>query len=98
MEANMKDVKIGGIYFTVLFVDKVDEEDNCGESDVGQAVLKILKGLNKLAEDETVIHEIVHAINSDWSEERVTFFSQALFALCRDNFHLRDIFFGTPPQ
>ena len=91
-------IKIGGIDFTVVFVDKVDDDDSCGESDVGQAVLKIRKGLNKQAEDETILHEIIHTINHDWSEERVVFTSQALFALFRDNPHLRDIFFGTPPQ
>lgn len=77
-------IKVGGIRYSVEVVDKIDESDAQGEINYEECRIRIKKG-NADAMKQTFIHEMFHAINIDFDEERVEFLSVLFYQIVQDN-------------
>jgi hypothetical protein len=61
-----KKIKVGGHTITILFKD-IEE---CGLYDDEKGTITIRKKMSKTLQESTLIHEIMHAMNSTLSETR----------------------------
>lgn len=80
-----KKLKIGGHIYSIIYSDHEDIDGDCGQSNRSRNTIKIRNDLPKSQQQETLLHEILHAINYDLSEETVDFLSMALYAILVDN-------------
>lgn len=78
-------LKIGGHRYKILLVDPEDIERDCGHQNRARNVIKIRRDLPQSQLEETLIHEVLHAINGDLKEETVDFLAMAIYALLKDN-------------
>lgn len=77
-----KKVKVGGLVFKVKIVEELDK---LGESDLSTKTISIRKMKQKQGMEQTFIHELFHAMNSEVSEIEVEMFCQMLYAIIIDN-------------
>ncbi len=82
-----KKLKIGGIIYAIVEVEpsQIDEEGQQGMVDFKNSVIYINKELNKEQKEVTLIHEIIHCINSQLDETTVEFLAQSLYQVIKDN-------------
>lgn len=80
-----KQLKIGGHIYTIKFVDAEDIDNACGEQNPTRNIIKIREDLPQSQIEETLIHEILHAMNTDLSATIVGFLSTALYQILKDN-------------
>lgn len=78
-------LKIGGHIYTVKLVDPDDIQKDCGECAVDKLEIKIKRNMPQTMQEETLIHEAIHAMNFGLSEESVQYLSMAFYQLLRDN-------------
>ncbi len=78
-------LKIGGHVYKVELVDSEKINGNCGEINRSRNTILIRDDLPESQKLETVIHEVLHAINHNFTEERIEFLSNALFQVIVDN-------------
>lgn len=79
-----KKLKIGGHHYTISLVDS-EEIHDCGLQNRARNTIKIRSDLPQSQIEETLIHEILHAINGDLKEETVDFLSMAIYSILKDN-------------
>ena len=84
-------LKLLGKTILVEFVDfdKTCEEGRFGRSNLKQGNILIDNTIRNERQEETLLHEVIHHINSDLylkiSEEQTTALSTALYSFLRDN-------------
>lgn len=84
----LKELKIGGQLYKIKFVNADDIEHDCGECNRATTTIKIRKDMSIGQTKETLIHEIIHAINSDLSELAVDAVAHGLYQVYKDNLDL----------
>lgn len=80
-----KKLKIGGHIYKITLEDPENIENNCGLQNRARNTIKIRKDLPQSQIEETLIHEVLHAINGDLKEETVDFLAMAIYAILKDN-------------
>ena len=84
-----KQLKIGGHIIKVKFVEF--DDDRCGEFDTYKNEISICKNLAQSQKEVTLLHEIIHALNStldadnDMGHIFIESLSQQLFQVIKDN-------------
>ena len=82
-------VNVMGKDYSVVFVDKVDEKDSCGEHDMGKLEIKVKKSLHPDVIAETLLHELTHAVEEQLDlgmrEKQVHGLSVGMFQVLREN-------------
>lgn len=78
-------LKIGGHIYKIKLVDPEELDKDCGQQNRARNTIKIRNDLPKSQLEETIIHEVLHAINGDLKEETVDFLSNAIYAVLVDN-------------
>jgi hypothetical protein len=86
-------VKILGHVYKFYRVPKITKKDNCGECDFQKNHIRIKEGMERSAEAETLLHEIMHAIDPNLSEVRVHANAAQLYQIITDNPKLRRLIF-----
>ena len=84
-----KSLKIGGHIYDVKLVESDDIQKDCGECAVDKLEIKIKKTMPQTMQEETLIHEAIHAMNFGLSEESVQYLSMAFYQFLKDNKLLR---------
>ena len=78
-----------GKTFAVEDVDKVDDEDSSGEQRRDQQLIKVKAGQHPETLRETLLHELIHAIEEqlglDMKERQVHSLAIGLFQVLREN-------------
>lgn len=85
MKIPPKQLKIGGHRYKIELVDPEDLEKDCGQQNRARNTIKIRNDLPQSQLEETLIHEVIHAINGDLKEETVDFLSMAIYQVLKDN-------------
>jgi hypothetical protein len=75
-------LKVGGLVYTVEVVEELDHA--CADTNYPKQRIRVAQANQKFMQ-QAFIHEIMHAINGEWQEERVEFLAMALFQLLQDN-------------
>ena len=78
----MKSIKVGGITYKI---EHKDLDDSMGKTDFTKSTICLDEKLNKDQEQATLIHEVIHCINNQLSEDKVEFLAQALYQIIKDN-------------
>lgn len=79
-----KVLKIGGHYVAVRLVEKT-ANGNCGEWDPMKNLIEINKTMPTSQQEETLIHEFLHALNVSMEEEKIEFLAQGIYQILLDN-------------
>lgn len=77
--------KIGGLVYKIIITDSDNLDDACGDCDASKQVIRINKDLSPEAREFTFWHEVGHAWNSTWSEERVDNIAQMISTVVQNN-------------
>lgn len=82
-----KKLKIGGHDVKVRFTETMqgDYPNASGGWTEALNLIEIRKSLAGSQKEVTLIHEILHAINYNFTEEQVEFLSQTLYQVLKDN-------------
>jgi hypothetical protein len=78
-------LKIGGHIYSIELVDPELLSNDCGEQNRARNTIKIRNDLPQSQLEETLIHEVLHAINGDLKEETVDFLAMAIYQILVDN-------------
>ena len=77
-------MKILGKEYKVVFLDSISMNGLCGQAIRDMAILKINKSITKEQQEETLIHEVLHIIDSelvlDLTEEDVSRLAVGLYS------------------
>lgn len=79
-----KKLKIGGHTFTVELLDKL-ENDAFGTTMQAKNLLQFRKGIPASQLESTFLHEILHVINYNLTEEQVEYIANGLYQVIVDN-------------
>jgi len=78
-------VKIGGAQYSIEIVDEINgDSEILGELNREECRFRLKKGTNDSI-NQTFLHELFHAMNVDFDEERVEFLSIILYQVIQDN-------------
>jgi hypothetical protein len=75
-------LKIGGIIYSIVYKDLGDD---CGHTDFSTSTIEIDEGLNEEQKNVTLVHEILHCLNNQLSENTIEFLAQGLYQVLKDN-------------
>lgn len=83
-------LKIGGHVYTIEFVKKEDlkglaDEMDCGMTLVGENRILIDGGQKKSQQEETLFHELLHALNGTMNHDFLASLAQQLHQVFSDN-------------
>jgi hypothetical protein len=78
-------IKIGAHWYKILFVPQVDEEGSFGEVSDADCEIRILASLTPSQMEETLIHEILHALGPSLEEHEVDRLGFGLHQVLVDN-------------
>lgn len=76
-------LKVGGLVYRVEVVDDIGKPA-CADTDFQKQRIRVERADPKFMQ-QAFIHEILHAINGEWNEERVEFLAMSLFQVFQDN-------------
>jgi len=76
-------IKIGGIIYSIVYTNQFDDE--FGRVDRLTNTIYISNRYPKNQQDATLIHEILHQINSELPEREVEALAQAIYQIINDN-------------
>jgi len=79
-----KEIKIGGHLYKID-ITKNEEFPSCGRLDRSKGIISIKNSLIQSEKEETLIHEIFHAINNEINETLLESLAQQLYAVLKDN-------------
>jgi hypothetical protein len=82
-------VKILAHWFDVKQVEPGELEKDCGQTDIDLQRIRINKRLSQDMQEETFVHEILHAINIAVDEETINILAGALYQVLKENNLLR---------
>lgn len=85
-----KEIKVGGLVYKVEVVDELEDASACAKVSFPKLKIKIEKGEPRYMQ-QVFIHEVLHAINGEWPDERIEFLAMALYAFIVQN---PDVFRG----
>jgi hypothetical protein len=86
-----KKIKIGGHMVKIVFRAKVNDDNDCGEADFEKNLIVIDEKMTQTMKEETLIHEILHWLNSDfhgdspWSHSLLEALAQGIYQVLKDN-------------
>jgi len=80
-----KQLKILGHTFKVILADTEDIDNDAGEMNLSRNTIKIRKDLPQDQIEESLLHEIIHAINNELKEIDVEFLAQTIYAVLKEN-------------
>jgi len=80
-----KKLKIGGHLYKVELVESDDMDGANGEQDRHKNRIRICKTDPQSQQEETLIHEIIHAVNGGLKEEVVDSLAVSLYQVLKDN-------------
>jgi hypothetical protein len=80
-----KKFKIGGHIYSIELVDGEDITKDCGECNKARNVIKIRKDIPQTQIEETLLHEIIHALNGGLDEVTVDGLATGLYQVLKDN-------------
>lgn len=87
--AGPESIRVIGKTFTIHYVDKVDDDDSSGEQRRDQQLIKVKTGQHPETLRETLLHEIIHAIEEQidlgMKERQVHSLAIGLFQVLREN-------------
>ena len=91
----IKKIRIGACTYVVKEIVVDSDEDFVGRCHPNQQLITIDKRLPPDKKRQTLLHEIIHAINFEYgnlkiSEKNVDIFATALLSLLKDNKDLKD--------
>lgn len=78
---NINSIKVGGINYEVIIKDL----DELGKTDFTKSEIYLDSKLNDDQRVAALIHEVLHCVNSQMSEEKVEFLAQAIYQILKDN-------------
>lgn len=81
-------LKIGGHIYTIEQVERVDTtpgENNCGDCELQNSRIRIKKGMPQSQKEETLLHEILHALDTEMPEKQVNNLGFKLYQVLADN-------------
>lgn len=78
-------LKIGGHMYDVLVVPGEILDGDCGETEIDKSIIRINGDMPQSQQEETLLHEVIHAVDFNMSEEDVYMFSMALYQVLKDN-------------
>ncbi len=81
-------LKIGAYTFKVILV-KEWEGEHLGKCDYDEETISIRASLSQTGKEQTLFHEILHAINSELDHALLESLSQQLYQVLKDNRMLR---------
>jgi len=96
MRAFMK-IKIGALNYRVIRVKKINGNAR-GEIDFSTKTIRVLDGLDRDVETETLLHEVTHAISPNMGEQAVHTFSNRMFQMLQENTKLTKRLLKTPQK
>jgi hypothetical protein len=86
---DVQSLTIFGKPYQVKYVDKINDGDQFGELDTGTGLISVLNTSTKQMQEETLLHEIIHAIDEDMgiglNEKQVQRLSVSLYAVLKEN-------------
>ena len=86
-------VKVGAFVWQIKFVEMFEDKNTYGECEKTTLCIKIKRGMPDDVTAETLLHELIHAVNYGYEEEVVHTTSVLLFTTFRENPALRDVLF-----
>lgn len=66
----MKEIKVGAHKYTI-HLSPTDSEGTCGETDFVKSTILINPHMSQSMKESTLIHEILHACNTTFSDEHL---------------------------
>lgn len=80
-----KKVKVGGLIYTVVVVDKIDRENTeAGLIETEKQLITIQKGKPDFMR-VTLLHELIHALNMEIEDKDIEFLAQGFYQIIKDN-------------
>lgn len=80
-----KKIKIGGMTYKVTIANEEDlDSRTAAQINSVKGTIKVLDG-NPIFMQVSFLHEVLHAINMEYEEERIEFLAQALNQIIVDN-------------
>ena len=80
-----KTIKVGSITYKVEFIDAQELDDNNGDCNQGNCIIRINKDAPQEMQEKVFWHEVTHAWNITWEEETVENIAQMITTLISDN-------------
>ncbi len=77
-----KKIKIGGLTYKIVFCEI---DDAFGDTDFTKGVIRIDKNQKEEQKIATLLHEILHCLNSQLSEETTEFLAQGIYQVLIHN-------------
>lgn len=77
-------IKVGGLIYDVKVVDDLENENACATTSFKKLEITIEKG-NPQYMQQVFIHEVLHAMNGEWNDERIEFLAMSLYQFFMDN-------------
>lgn len=86
-----KILKVGGHSIKVLLVpkDEASEKDYCGETSYQEDIIRIDSSLSQGWKESSLIHEILHNLNTTMDHEFLDSLAEQLYQVLKDNNLLR---------
>lgn len=78
-------IKIGAHHVQVIYIKKVDEEDSTGKCDRDNNTIYIKEGIADSQKEQTLLHEIIHFINSEIDEVTTEFLAHTIHQVIKGN-------------
>lgn len=75
-------LRIGGIEYKIILRPM---ENQCGEYDAVSQTISINSSLKQEIKEETLVHEILHAINNELDEREIEFLAQSIYQVFKGN-------------
>lgn len=78
-----KELKIGAHTYEIVVMDGFSDDGAITEG--GRNIIFLNGSLNETVLEETLFHEIIHALNNGLKESDVEWIAQALYQVLKDN-------------
>lgn len=78
-------IKIGAIIYEVVLLNQIDDGDTHGQIDWNKDQIQIDSNLPQGQRERTLLHEIIHAINTQLGETEVDYLAGAIHQVLKEN-------------
>ena len=80
-----KTIRVGGLDYKIIITDGENVDEACGDCDFSKQTIRLNNCLSPEAMEYTFWHEIAHAWNSTWEEDRVDNVAQMISSVVQNN-------------
>jgi Zn-dependent peptidase ImmA (M78 family) len=80
-----KQIRIGGCLYTIEQVSPGALGGDCAANDITRSIIQINKDMPQDQKEVALFHEIIHAMNTNLSEEATEFLAQAFYQVLKEN-------------